>query len=676
MNSIKISSFAILALLFFQALAQEGNTPTQLDTQIAPDHPNIRYNGTLYSIVTEKQAELHRYSKDYFENGMDGTLNEKKARTQPGVSLSIKTNSPLVKLNFAELENSDIRKRRFTIFKNGDLAYDHISDLEFVIANPAKDTAEWEVYLPYFSGTKFLGLELSGGFELAEPVAEEKPLYMAIGNSITHGVGQSGTIETYPYKVADALDFRHINLATGGSRISTETTRNFKDVSPELITILWGYNDVNQEQPLSEVIPVYNALVDSLCEKFPEADIYCILQTFTTTEVGRRNENNRIDSLRSWTQSSVEKLQKKYGNLFLVDGAKYATSEADLKDRVHLNAQGATKLAKGIVAEYKANKNRINGCFPAEHLPDHITPLSEFGQRSEWSHDGKHVYFVDKAGGEVWKVNVKTKELTQITRPEFRPEGHGYYRVYELSNGDLLFTCGPERHDLYMQILKKGAELPLKINESIDEGPALSRTDMKIVWTPDQQVIYLGEIVYDGDKITIKDKRLIVDNDEVVVDGIKYNGILEPQNFIRPEEKLVIWTQYGNTKAGLFTSEVMVYNLGTDEMFNYSKSPNVYSEPEGIFPDGKYTLIECDKHCLKGIKYLDLYKLKLDGTGQDLERLSYFNDVEGYKASNPVVSDDGKFIAFQAAFVKMDTGVGCGIYLFDLEKWEKAKNNN
>lgn len=333
-------------------------------------------------------------------------------------------------------------------------------------------------------------------------------------------------------------------------------------------------------------------------------------------------------------------------------------------------------LLFAVLACSDSNKNGINGCFPKEHLPSHITPLTEFGQRSEWSHDGNWVYFVDKAGGEVWKVNVETKELTQISKPEFRAEGHGYYRVYELSNGDLFFTCGPERHELYMQILKKGSDAPpLKIDERIDEGPALSRTDMKIVWTPDQQVIYSGEIFYEGDKITIKDKRLIVNNDSVIVDGIKYDGILEPQNFIRPEEQLVTWTQYGNTKAGLFTSEVMVYNLETDEMFNYSNSPNIYSEPEGILPDGKYTLIECDKHCLKGIKYLDLYKMKLDGTGEDLERLTFFNDVEGYKASNPVVSDDGKFLAFQAAYVNMATGVGCGIYLFDMEKWEISKMN-
>ncbi len=314
------------------------------------------------------------------------------------------------------------------------------------------------------------------------------------------------------------------------------------------------------------------------------------------------------------------------------------------------------------------------GCFPGDKLPPYISLLTEFGERSEWSHDGKTVYFVDKSGGEIWKVDVDTKVTTQITRKDFRPEGDGYYRVYVLSNDDLLFTCGPSRHNLYMQVLKHGSKgKPIKLDEKIDEGPAISRTDMKIVWTPDQKVIYSGEISVKKNKATIQNKTLIINNNNVIVDGIKYDGILEPQNFRRPGEEEFIWTQYGNTQRGLFTSEVMGYNLKTKEMTNYSKSPEEYSEPEGIFPDGNYTLVECDHHSLKGMKSIDIYQLKLDGTGKNLVRLTYFNDVEGYKASNPVVNDNGLWIAFQAANANADAGVGCGIYLFDLKMWGKLQ---
>ncbi|MCF7569349.1 SGNH/GDSL hydrolase family protein [Sabulilitoribacter arenilitoris] len=369
--TIKSYLYILFSLFTLQSFAQGDVSTTgtkaklgenNIKNLIAPNNGKLIYNGVLFSLVTETQAELYRYSEDYFNKGMDGTLNLKKARTQPGISISFKTNSPLIKLKFAELENSSIRKRRFSVFKNGILAFDNISDIEFTIANPAKDIAKWEVYLPSFSGVKFLGMELTNDYTLYDLPVEDKPLYMAIGNSITHGTGQSGTIDTYPYRVAESLGFRLINLATGGSRISTSTLRNFNDVSPRLITILWGYNDVNQKKPLLDVMPVYDSLVSSLCSKYPQADIYCILQTFTTKVVGTRNDDNRIDSLRSWTRSTVENLQKTHSNLYLIDGADYVISEADLNDKVHLNNQGAKKLAVGIVTEYNANirKQSVN----------------------------------------------------------------------------------------------------------------------------------------------------------------------------------------------------------------------------------------------------------------------------------------------------------------------------
>jgi len=364
--TFKICLYILICLFTHQSFAQgvvssvEKEVTTEKNENInliLPNNDKIRYNGELYSVVTETHADLYRYSKDYFDNGMDGTLRLARARTQPGISISFKTNSPLVKLNFANLENSNVGKKRFSVFKNGVLAFDYISDLEFTIANPAKDTAQWEVYLPNFSGVTFLGMELTKGYTLYDSPFEDKPLYLAIGNSITHGFGQTGTIDTYPYLVADALGFRHINLATAGSLISSAILRNFNDISPRLITILWGYNDVNREKPLSDVMSVYDSLVSSLCTDFPQADIYCILQTFTLTVVGKRNDDNRIDSLRNWTRSIVRKLQKDHDNLYLIDGADYVKSEADLADVAHLNIQGAQKLAQGIVAEYKANSN-------------------------------------------------------------------------------------------------------------------------------------------------------------------------------------------------------------------------------------------------------------------------------------------------------------------------------
>jgi hypothetical protein len=112
----------------------------------------------------------------------------------------------------------------------------------------------------------------------------------------------------------------------------------------------------------------------------------------------------------------------------------------------------------------------------------------------------------------------------------------------------------------------------------------------------------------------------------------------------------------------------MGYDITSGVMVNYSRAPGQYDEPEGIFPDGVYTLVECDHHDPRGTGYIDLYKLKLDGTGKDYTRLTFFNDLEGFRASNPVVRDDGRMIAFQASLTGSEAGAGCGLYLYHLKK--------
>ncbi len=48
-------------------------------------------------------------------------------------------------------------------------------------------------------------------------------------------------------------------------------------------------------------------------------------------------------------------------------------------------------------------------------------------------------------------------------------------------------------------------------------------------------------------------------------------------------------------------------------------------------------------------------------------RLTHFNDYEGGKASNPVVSTDGRFMVFQSARSTDEAGVGYGLLLYRFE---------
>ena len=50
-------------------------------------------------------------------------------------------------------------------------------------------------------------------------------------------------------------------------------------------------------------------------------------------------------------------------------------------------------------AEKSALRPQKEGENPAEHLPRWITRLTWFGERADWSHDGKKILFLEKTYG-------------------------------------------------------------------------------------------------------------------------------------------------------------------------------------------------------------------------------------------------------------------------------------
>lgn len=174
----------------------------------------------------------------------------------------------------------------------------------------------------------------------------------------------------------------------------------------------------------------------------------------------------------------------------------------------------------------------------------------------------------------------------------------------------------------------------------------------------------MADIVYENGKPELANKKKVLDRRD-----LPFKCGLETQNFRPPDEKELIFSAYGYQGT-----EVMGLDIASGEVVNYSKAPSQYDEPEGIFPDGEHTLVECDKHNVKGTQYIDIYKLALDGSGTT-RRMTFFANYPGYKASNPVVSDDGRFIAFQVAKRGDPAGVGRGILIFDLEMYENTRKS-
>ena len=313
---------------------------------------------------------------------------------------------------------------------------------------------------------------------------------------------------------------------------------------------------------------------------------------------------------------------------------------------------------------------RLEGKSPVDELPAYIKQVTQFGERADWSHNGKRILFLEKTFGDAYEIELASGTIRPMTHHYFH---EGYTRALYMSNGDILLS-GARRFDAndpWPSRSEKNAELwvlkkdlsgpPVPLGEKCSEGPAVSRRQMRIAWTQGE-AFYMADIVYKNGKPEPANKKKILDKKD-----LPFECGLETQNFRPPDEKELVFSAYGYQGT-----EVMGLNLETGKITNYSLAPNQYDEPEGIFPDGRFTLVECDKHDPKGSQHIDIYKLALDGSGKT-ERLTRFGDYPGYKASNPVVSDDGRFMAFQFAKKGDAAGVGRGILVFDLKTYEKMK---
>jgi Tol biopolymer transport system component len=140
---------------------------------------------------------------------------------------------------------------------------------------------------------------------------------------------------------------------------------------------------------------------------------------------------------------------------------------------------------------------------------------------------------------------------------------------------------------------------------------------------------------------------------------------VEDQSYVPPGDRALTFTVY-QIRDGNNTDTYLI-DLESGEFRNITRSPGYYDEAEGIFPDGKTSCVEHASSLKTAWPLLDLYRLKLDGSGE-MQRLTHFSDYRGFKATQGVVSDDGKYLAFQIGKSGQEAGVGYGFFIMDLEK--------
>lgn len=316
---------------------------------------------------------------------------------------------------------------------------------------------------------------------------------------------------------------------------------------------------------------------------------------------------------------------------------------------------------------------------PADFLPPHITRLTEWGARADWSDDGRRLLLLDALVGDVFELEIATGQVRPLTK---HYEHVGYTRALYLANGDILLV-GPRelepddpekgRWNAELWVLDGTLSKPAwSLGQPCFEGPAVSRRWMRIAWTlsdyPErilfgESAIWMGEIEYLGGVPRLVRRRKLLSGGDVSL-----AAFLETQNFRPPDDEELLFTAYGY-RGG----EVMGLHLVTGEVRNYSKNWR-YDEAEGVFPDGRRIAVERNPQNFFLPGTVEIWELALDGSGA-YERLTHFADYAGYGASNPVLSGDGRYMAFQLSLEGGGHGNGRGLFLYDFAKARKARSS-
>jgi hypothetical protein len=305
-----------------------------------------------------------------------------------------------------------------------------------------------------------------------------------------------------------------------------------------------------------------------------------------------------------------------------------------------------------------------------------IQQITWFGERPSYRRDGQKIAFMSKSFGDAYEIDLRTQRIKLLTGWPHP----GFLRAQYLVNGDLFMIGAPDFEDVVetrnskmeMWILTPGERFVKPLNHKIWEGVAISIYTNKIAWAnthdqyPDEfsegeSAIFVADIDYSsGEPVLVNKKEVIRETAP--------ECMLEPQDFFNNDTELT-FSCYGTHPTHHYAWVESVH-LETGERTILRQVEAQYNEVEGIFPNGKYTLVESDNsrktNQTVSVAGTEIYRMSLEANSTLYERLTWFSSTPPWKAGNPVVSPDGRTMAVHSSRSDQQSGVGYGLYIVDL----------
>ena len=296
-------------------------------------------NGICAKRFTEKQEAVFALRHPNFpEDFFDGYF-ERNCATGAGITLDFVTDSADV--TFCIAENSPINGSEtscFEIYVNGTKRTGTDKPGEYTVS--LRGESRVTLYYPYFARLVISGITLCDGSSF-RPVRQTKS-WLALGDSITHGINSSFPSETYPMRISRKYGVSVLNQGNSGYVCDARIIDPDIGFVPDFVTTAYGINDLGRkphEQNRADLAEYLKTLKDA----FPHSRLYVISPIYAAFLDSEERAGDR-----KWLYKTFAEVTTEVG-LPLIDGRKLVpNSEKYLSDGVHPNDAGFSYYASRL----------------------------------------------------------------------------------------------------------------------------------------------------------------------------------------------------------------------------------------------------------------------------------------------------------------------------------------